>query len=394
MKNIKKIKKLGIITMQRISVGGGFPRVARDLIAHLNKMNIEVSLLTPYNVDLDRIAQLYGSIKIKKIYYPSRLKTALSKEEMFGRKLLIPEFKKFTKDMDFIIDMDGGVFHNYIPTDFDKNNYVIWKISCIDPKSYEVQNIKSLKVLIKLFIKKFINKFSFREKDIPKCVRIYPVDEWTKRELIKFWKVKPQKMCLYPEIKVDEFSSRSMKKEQIVVLGRIAPNKSIEESIKIFAEGTKKFQKYKLIILGGATSDSENYISQLKKVIKENELENQIEIIKDPSFNLIKKTLSESKVIIDSQKNVSMTMTSVEAMASGCIVLSQKNAGTYLEVLEKGKFGYGFSNVEEGSKTLNEILSKLRSKNMMVSSAIKRARFFSPKKFEERLGEILRPKEI
>ena len=161
MKDLKKIERVGIIAMQRISVGGGFPRVARDLIAQLNQMDIEVSLLTPYKVDLNKISQLYEPIKIEKIYYPSKLKTFLGKEEMFMRKLLRANFKKFAENVDFIIDMDGGVFHNYLPKNFNKNNYVIWRISCINPKGYKAQNIKSSIILIKLFVKKIINKFSF-----------------------------------------------------------------------------------------------------------------------------------------------------------------------------------------------------------------------------------------
>jgi len=386
---MKKIEKVGIIAMPRISVGGGFARVTRDLIANLNLMGKKVYLLHPFKVDLEKISRLYGPIEIEKIYGCGKGKEFFCRFDEIGRKLMKKQFLEMVKGVDFIIDMEGGVFHNYLPANFDKNNYVIWKISCIDPKTSDIQKVKNPKVLIK----KLTRKIVFRKKDMPLNIKIYPVDEWTKREIINFWKINPQELCLYPEIKVDEFNPNKKKKKQMVILGRIAINKSIDESLKIFSLGTKKHPEYKLIILGGSTPDTPTYLEILNKIINDEELEKRVEIIQDPSFEKIKEVLSESEVIIDSQKNVSLTMTAIEAMASGCIVLSQKNAGTYKEVLEEGKFGYGFNDVEEGGKKLAEIVGNIKTEQKDKNKAIERARFFSPEKFRERLMLILNGKQ-
>ena len=179
------------------------------------------------------------------------------------------------------------------------------------------------------------------------------------------------------------------KKNQIVILGRIVPNKSIDESIRIFAEGTKNNQSYNLVMLGGNTAETERYIHRLNKIIKNYKLEKRVKIIRDPSFKEIRNTLSESRLLIDSQRNVSLNMTSIEAMSSGCIILSQKNAGTYLEVLDQGRFGFGFSDIKQGSEKLKEILGDTNKASINKEKAIERAKFFSPKKFKERLNKIL-----
>jgi len=386
MQNAKDIRKVGIVAMPRISVGGGFARATRDLIAALNSMNKKVYLLNPFNVNLDRISKLYGPIKIEKIYGANTLKAFFCREDTLGRKLMKKQFQKMANEVDFIIDLDGGVFHNYIPNNFDKNNYVIWRLSCINPETLKIQKVNSSKVLAKTFIKNLIKKFSFSEKDIPKRIKIYAMDKWTKMELIEFWGVKPEKICLYPEIKVGDFNSKKKKEKLIVIFGRIAPNKSIIDSMKIFYIGTRKHLEYKLVILGGITPDSDNYIKKIKQKAIEFGISNKVEIISDPSFDKIKDILSRAKILIDSQKGVSLTMTSIEAMAAGCVVLARKNGGTYKEVLENGKYGAGFEDVENGSKKLYSILEH---KSLNNNKSIKRAGFFSSENFKKRLRGIL-----
>ena len=385
---MNEIEKIGIVAMPRISVGGGFARVTRDLIATLNSMNKKVYLLTPFNVDIKKINRFYGPIKIDKIYYPNRFKTFFCREDALGRRLLKKEFQKMAKEVDFIIDMDGSVLHNYLPKNFDNSNYIIWRVSCINPDTHKIQKFTSSKILLRKFIRRII----FSKKCVPEGVKVFPLDSWTKKEIIDYWKIKPRDKCLYPEIKVEEFSARGKKENKIIVFGRISPNKSIDEAIRIFYQGKKSHPEYELIILGGATPDSKKYMENLNTLTDNLGISDKVKVIPNPSFEQIKKVLSKSKVLIDAQKGVSLTMTSIEAMAAGCIVLAQKNGGTYIEVLDNGKFGYGFKSVEEGSERLDNILSRLNKKifkGFNSKKSVQRAAFFSAKNFEKRLGEVL-----
>ena len=91
----------------------------------------------------------------------------------------------------------------------------------------------------------------------------------------------------------------------------------IEDSIRIFARGTKNYPDYNLIIMGGLTPDSESYIKYLNQVIKEENISSKVRIIGNPSFEELKKELLNSKVLIESQRDISLTMTSIEALAAG-----------------------------------------------------------------------------
>jgi glycosyltransferase involved in cell wall biosynthesis len=386
-KQARKIEKVGIVAMPIISVGGGFARVTFDLINCLNSLGKKVYLFTPFEIDMKKINELYGQVRIEKVFNTNKITSFFCREDLLGRKLLGNQFKKFASQVDFIFDMDGKVLHNYLPKYFNKNNYVIWRASCINPNTYKLQKSKNIKIIIKKNIKKLISS----KKDIPYSIRVYPLDEWTKKEIEDFWKIKTE-WCLYPEIKTDQFFSSRKKKKQIIVFGRIAPNKSIDDSIRIFAESTRKHQDYRLIILGGVTPDSKDYIQKLIDLSKKLGIKDRLLIIKDPSFDIIKKVLSESEILIDSQKGVSLTMTAIEAMASRVIILAEKNGGTYKEILDNGKFGYGFSGVNEGVKILSGILDNKSDKNLKIQNSIERAKFFSPKNFKDRIKQILEEK--
>ena len=375
------INKIGIVAMPRISVGGGFAHAAIDLINTLNDMGKKVYLLTPFGVDFKKIESLYGPIKLEKAYPVSKFKAFFCREDLLGRKLIKKEFKQMAKEVDLIIDLDGGVLHNYLPKGFNRNNYVIWRLSCINPETHKLQQFTSWKIIVKKFAKKIIR----RESDIPRNVKIYPMDEWTKQEIVDYWKIDTQK-CVYP-VKLEEFNSNNKKKKnQVAVLGRIAPNKSIHDSVKIFYNGTKEFPNYNLVILGGMTPDSVAYIKKLRNLIKEMGIEKRVKIIPDPSSKKIGEVLSESKILIDSQKGVSLTITSIEALAVGCVVIARKNGGTYKEVLMDGKYGLGFDAVQEGSNMLNKVL---KNKSLDNKKSLERARFFSSDNFRKRVGEII-----
>ena len=125
------IKKVGIVAMPDISTGGGFPKVVRDLIVGLNELGKKVYFLSPFKLDLDKIAKFYGPIKVTKEYnnYPIQgIRLKFYRENIIARKLIKKRFQKLIKEVDLVIDMDGKVLHNYIPQGYG-DKYIIWRVS-------------------------------------------------------------------------------------------------------------------------------------------------------------------------------------------------------------------------------------------------------------------------
>ena len=134
------IKRVGVVAMPDISTGGGFPKVVRDLIAGLNRLGKEVYFLSPFKLDLDKIAKFYGPIKVDKEYNVQGIRLKLSRENIIARKLIKSKFQKLIKEVDLVIDMDGKVLHNYIPEGCD-SKYIIWRVS---PAKTDLDKFKNL----------------------------------------------------------------------------------------------------------------------------------------------------------------------------------------------------------------------------------------------------------
>ncbi|OGJ13338.1 hypothetical protein A3K82_00370 [Candidatus Pacearchaeota archaeon RBG_19FT_COMBO_34_9] len=380
----KEIKKVGLVVMGNISAGGGYPRVVYDLIAVLNEMGKEVYLLTPFKPDYQKIEQLYGPIKIKKVYTPGKIKSLFCIEDVVRRKLMKKEFRKMANEVDFIFDICGRIMDKYLPKNFDRDSYVIWALTSLDKGEWkEVNNFGRN-------LKERIRRFFMSDKFLPKKdIKIYAIDQWTGNDLVKKSGLNPDKKCLYPAIQVEELLCKNNKKKnQIIVHGRIDPIKRIEDSINIFYNGTKDNPEYNLVIIGGASPESERYMDCLKEIINRLKIQNRIKIIKNPSFEEIKRELLDSKILIDSERDVNLTMTSIEAMAAGNIILGYKNSSNYKEILENGKYGYGFENTEEGAEKLKEILRGLKERKISNKESVKRSKFFSREKFAERIKGI------
>ncbi len=384
-------KKIGLVVMFRLDTGGGAPRLIVDLIKDLNFLGYKVFLLTPFKLNYQKIEEIYEPIKIEKVYDVSKLKSLFCRNSILGRKIIKKEFQEMVKDVDKIIDIDGGVLHNYLPKGFDKSRYIVWRFAAIESKSIKnFKNKRGLKRKVKDLIKKILClEQSKTNNPLSKDYKIYPIDEWTKRRLIERWGLSPEETLIH-SIHTEEYLYKGQKKKnQIVVLVRFAPNKMVEDSIRVFFLGTQKHQNYKLLIFGGTTSDSKHYLKYLDGLIKRLDIQERVEIIKNPSSNLCKKFLLDSKVLIDSQRDISLTMGPVEAMAAGCIVLAHKTGGTYEETLNGGKFGFGFDDIKEGGEKLEMILEGLKKGTINNKKSIKRVDFLSEKSFIKRLKKVL-----
>src|SRR3989338_5221803 len=98
------IGKVGVVAMPNISVGGGFARVARDLIFSLNSMGKKVYLLTPFKLDLKKIEEFHGPIKLDGVYTLKGARSLFYRPDGLARRAIKSEFQKMANDVDLIID--------------------------------------------------------------------------------------------------------------------------------------------------------------------------------------------------------------------------------------------------------------------------------------------------
>lgn len=134
-----------------------------------------------------------------------------------------------------------------------------------------------------LFFLKILIPISLRRAD-----KIIAVSEFTKDEIIKFYKISPEKIeCVYNAIS-DEFSNNNVSEEQlketknkynlpdkfILYVGTLQPRKNIPQLIEAFSRIKGKLENFKLVICGN--KKAHNYDKRIENSIKTNNLENDV----------------------------------------------------------------------------------------------------------------------
>jgi len=76
-------------------------------------------------------------------------------------------------------------------------------------------------------------------------------------------------------------------------------------------------------------------------------------------------------------------------MAAGCVPIVSRSFVPWFEIVDKGKYGFGFDTVEELACTIDKVLTNQELYNTMQRVAIKRAKEFDVKVFGNRLVDII-----
>ncbi len=174
---------------------------------------------------------------------------------------------------------------------------------------------------------------------LKKYDKILTISNWEKHYLDKL-KVISDKIEYVPN-GIDEFffneKRKGREKKKIIYMGRISPIKNLETLIKSFAHIKNK--ELKLEIIGPAEKD---YLIKLKKIIKENRLENFVEII-DKKYDKKEfiKSVDESLIFCLPSLSEGMPQALIEAMAREKIVLASNNTAS-TELISHGKNGFLF----------------------------------------------------
>ncbi len=199
---------------------------------------------------------------------------------------------------------------------------------------------------------------------------------------------------LYPPVDVENF--KPGKKENIILgVGRFfAPMhpKKQEEMIQAFIKMKSDWQ---LVLIGGVTGEeSIESVKQLKKIAKGY----NIKIITDSTLDVLKDYYSRAKLFWHAagfgedlkrypEKAEHFGMSTVEAMAAGCVPIVFAGGGQIEIVNEKN--GFLWKTIDElESKTQQLILDNILM-GKLSKQAILDAKNFSKEKFFQNLNEII-----
>lgn len=195
---------------------------------------------------------------------------------------------------------------------------------------------------------------------------------------------------------VDNPPTQSMKpqseKERLVMcIGGIHPGKRHELAIE-----ARKLSKlnYDLVILGyqpGRSRWLDNYKKFLFSISREVEPESCVKILCHASERQKWNLLSKAKIIVHASNLEPFGIVVAEGMAAGAVPVVYKGpiSGPWIDILNKGEYGFGFKDPEDLSDKIDELLMDEVLWKKYSRIAKRRARHFDVLKFKHNFLDMV-----
>lgn len=217
--------------------------------------------------------------------------------------------------------------------------------------------------------------------------------EFTRSYAKNNWPIK--NIVVYPPVDTDKLKPLT-KKKYILSVGRFfgfLKEKKHEVMIRVFKDISKEINGWSLHLAGAASEGDLEYLDQLKEVSEGS----NVYLHPNLSFEDLKKLYGEASIYwhaagfeeIDPTKTEHFGISTVEAMASGCVPIVV-NAGGQKEIVENEKNGYlwnDLSQLKDFTRKLIEEEGVLREK--LSQNAIKKSQQFSKEKFEQKILSLI-----
>lgn len=331
-----------LVIHHNLNIIGGAERVALAIIEALTLSGHQVHVLTVSKTRWEELKEYFGrpiNINDKAI-----LPISSTNFEVYQRMLVT-----LTRygDYDLIINSYGDIFtyshivYMHYPSIFNV------KKELMETMDHRTKLIKSLylspyyisqKMLTGTYIKRMIvlTNSSFSAKAIKKI--------FNKKALI-----------VPPPVDFELFFIKKSLSEKVnnlaVTVSRFNPIKKLETILYI----AKTLPYIEFVIAGAVKNKVEMEYYKLLKEIILNKMIRNVNLLPNPSAKQLVDLYHNASIYIHTMPQEHFGIAVVEAMAAGCVPIVHKLSGTWIDVIEYGRFGYGFENTSE----LITILKKL-----------------------------------
>ena len=167
-------------------------------------------------------------------------------------------------------------------------------------------------------------------------------------KLFPLLNIKPGIMkVIYIPVNYNNKPDLSLKVKNLVVsIGRMDVRKNYETLFKIAA----KLKTYKFIIAGALNNGDETYYNALIKNKPDN-VEFRVNISEGDKIAL----LTKAAIYIHLNRQEHYGISILEAMSYGIIPVVPESGGPWEDIIEHGKYGYGFNSVDEAVEQIKNI---------------------------------------
>jgi glycosyltransferase involved in cell wall biosynthesis len=189
---------------------------------------------------------------------------------------------------------------------------------------------------------------------------------------------------LYSPVDTRRFIPRA-KENLVTAVGILIPRKRFEVIIDGVALARTK---PKLAIIGNLLPNMHSYFESLKDRTRALGIEDRVSFhLNAPDFRL-RNIVSRSKICVSAGVEY-FSLAVLEQMSAGCVPIVSRSFVPWTEILEGGRYGYGFKSAEEIATTIDMLLTDSELCEKMSAVAIERSHEFDIDKFGEQLVQIL-----
>ncbi|PUA31611.1 MAG: hypothetical protein B7O98_08925 [Zestosphaera tikiterensis] len=194
---------------------------------------------------------------------------------------------------------------------------------------------------------------------------------------------------IYPPVQVRQIMVYTQrvgrsKEDLVVYVGRIQPEKGIDDVIKVAALLRRSDVKFKIMGFGY----DNKYLEYLRSLVKELGIQRGVEMEVNATREEVLESLAKAKVIVHPAHYEPFGIAVIEGLVAGCIPVVRKGFnGPWIDIVEQGRYGLGFENPEELAQAINTIISDSRAVN--IDDVAKRALEFDEEVFKNRFVAYL-----
>jgi len=348
------------------SVGGG-ERVCLAVIEALKDADWEVCLATVEPTDWSRVEKIVGRVvkpDVEMSLFPFKVR-------MFGiyMRLLTYYFaKKAGKNCDLIINTHGDV----LPIE---SNITYMHFPTFTLLKEQPVNIKySQKWYWKVYFTPYEKIQDFLVKRYLRSCLVLTNSRYSAKAIKKH--TGKDAIVIYPPVDIESFlCEEDTEREDLVVsCGRYSQEKNYE----FLLGAAERLKDIKFIIIGASSGKTSSpYYRKLEEIKRKKGLKN-VQLLRDVPFKQQLEIYRRAKIYMHCMVGEHFGISVVEAMASGLIPVVHKSGGVWEDIVEHGKYGYGYENLGEAMQRVKDAIDNADKLRKTVTKSSER---FSKEKF-------------
>ena len=196
-------------------------------------------------------------------------------------------------------------------------------------------------------------------------------------------------LVVNPPVKVRDFEPYCAKPfeerdDVVVMIGRISPEKRIEEVIDAVPLTEAKPV---LRVIGGLVPSAVPYKERLERRAREKGV--KVDFHPNVSREELVELATSSKVFVHATAGEHFGIAVVEGMAAGCPVVVHRSGGPYEDITDYGNYGLSYNSVEELAEHIDRLLTEPKLWRKYHEKSLKRAPHFSEEEFAVKLLEVV-----